>query len=248
MPTSNFKTEVDSLADVKSALANSALVVLRGQGNLNEPSLLNFARSLSDEPGPIERQLLHWEFGPIMRMRLDPNAKNYLFSSEAVPLHWDGAFYSEPRYLLFHCLESQGTGGETIFTSTESMWRDLDETRRQHMQKVTLTYTTEKRAHYGGQIKVPLVQSHPRTGRTILRFAEEVETQLNPVELKISSPLTDGRELYMDLKTQAYQAPHCYFHNWRPGDLVIADNYSLIHGRTPLKENVTRSFNRIQIL
>jgi alpha-ketoglutarate-dependent taurine dioxygenase len=248
MSTSNFKTEVAQLQLVRGALTEFPLVVVRGQSELDEDGLLQFARGLSSQEGEIENQLLHWEFGPIMRMRLDPNAKNYLFSNEAVPLHWDGAFYREPRYLLFHCLESEGPGGETLFTSTESIWSGFDFSRREALRKVKLKYKTEEKAHYGGEITVPLVQKHPRTGRTILRFAEEVETQLNPVELTIDSPAIPAHKVYRDLRDLAYQPTNCYRHEWKPGDVVIADNFALIHGRTALKENRLRSFNRVQIL
>ena len=83
--------------------------------NLSDRDLLKLAQSLSDQKGTLKDQILHWDFGPIMNMKFDPDAKNYLFSSQRVPLHWDGAFYKTPKKLLFYCTETSGSGGETFF-------------------------------------------------------------------------------------------------------------------------------------
>lgn len=188
-------------------------------------------------------ELLHWDFGPVMTMRFDPGAQNYLFSDEAVPFHWDGAFYKEPRFLLFYCLESLGSGGETIFSDTTALWETLTEEEKAICRGVTLTYKTEKKAHYGGEITVPLVQTHPVTGGTILRLAERVETEKNPVTLKIHGTSED---FFLSLVKRLHQGAHA--HRWEKGDLLLIDNFRFLHGRRPLGENKRRSFQRIQIL
>ena len=222
------------------------MLILKCQ-QFNDEELLAYAAEMSSVKGDLKDRVLHWEFGPLMTMAYDENATNYLFSEESVPLHWDGAFYKEPRKLLFYCTESEGKGGETIFVNTEKLWSDLSPVEQEECRKITLTYRTKKLAHYGGEITIPLVQKHPATGNTILRLAEKVETNLNPVELEIHGS-ENAEEFYSAMIKKLYQEKYLYVHDWQKGDLLICDNYTYLHGRRELGANRKRSFKRIQIL
>ena len=224
----------------------NGITILRNQ-NFSTDELLTYAQSLSHKKGDIQDKLLHWEFGPVMEMKFDRQAQNYLFSDEVVPFHWDGAFYREPQKLLFFCEESEGNGGETLFVNTELLWKSLTPDEKKKCLDVTLTYRTEKKAHYGGEIKVPLVQMHPETGEMILRLAEEVETVLNPVTLEISG-VKDAEAFYQTLRKKLYDQAFMYEHAWQKGDLLVCDNFTFLHGRRALGGNLKRSFKRIQIL
>ncbi len=213
--------------------------ILKSQ-TLNDDSLLELAKSLGTD-------LLSWDFGPIMEMKFDREAKNYLFSDESVPLHWDGAFYKEPSKLLFYCTESEGEGGETIFVNTEMIWEDLSNEEKEMCLGIRMIYKTEKLAHYGGQIDVPLVQMHPVTSKTIMRIAEKVETKLNPVELRILGT-NDEEGFYQFMLSKLYDPKYQYVHRWEKGDVVVCDNFTYLHGRKELGQNKKRTFKRIQIL
>lgn len=213
--------------------------ILKSQ-TLNDESLLQFARSLGTD-------VLCWDFGPIMEMKFDRDAKNYLFSDESVPLHWDGAFFKEPSKLLFYCTESEGEGGETLFVNTEMIWEDLSEEEKEMCRGIRMIYRTEKLAHYGGLIDVPLVQTHPVTGKTIMRMAEKVKTKLNPVELRILGT-RDEEGFYHFMLSKLYDPKYQYVHHWEKGDVVVCDNFTYLHGRKSLGQNKNRTFKRIQIL
>lgn len=222
------------------------MLILKSQ-KFNDSELLEFAQTESSQVGGVKDKILHWDFGPIMNMHFDKKATNYLFSDEVVPFHWDGAFYREPMKLLFYCNESEGGGGETLFTNTEKIWNDLSSSEKEICSKIHLIYRTKKLAHYGGEINVPLMQKHPLTGNVILRLAEKVETQLNPVELEIHG-IDDGEEFYEYLKRKLYHSDYMYSHPWEKGDLLVVDNFTYLHGRKSLGKNLKRSFKRIQIL
>ncbi len=221
------------------------MFTLKRELNLKDNELLEFAQNESLKTGTIEDKLLHWDFGPLMSMKFDPEAKNYLFSSGAVPFHWDGAFFKEPQTLLFYCTESVGEGGETLFVNTEKVWDSLTQAERNECEGITLTYETSKLAHYGGKITLPLVQRHPITGKTILRMAEKVQTELNPVALTIDGA-SDPEDFYQRMVKKLYQ--HSFHHQWKKGDLLLVDNHTFLHGRLALQGNMSRSFKRIQIL
>lgn len=252
MPTTNFRklepfgVEADnnlSPQEYRQLVLDHGLVVVRKFSALSEDALVEFASGLSQQAGDLKNKLLHWDFGPVMTMQFDPEAKNYLFSEEEVPFHWDGAFHKEPLFLLFHCEASGSEGGETVFCHTPSVYNELTAEQKTKAQDVVLNFQTEKLAHYGGQISIPLVQQHPFRPLTILRYAEEVETKLNPVKRVIQSDpdrITDIIAKKIDRFT--------YAHRWQPQDLVLADNYALIHGRRKLETNKARKFRRVQVL
>jgi alpha-ketoglutarate-dependent taurine dioxygenase len=214
------------------------LVLLRGFQKLSREDLVALCAA---DPG---KELLHWSFGPVMEMKEDESSPNYLFSNEEVPFHWDGAFHRVPGSLVFYCVQAppEGCGGQTLFANTAAIARDLEPARREEFARLEIIYRTEKLAHYGGEIREKLLQRHPRTGAEILRFAEPVKTAKNPVESDI-----DGA-LLAEMREKVYSPRYCYEHQWREGDLLIADNHALIHGRRAFTKNVPRHLRRLQIL
>lgn len=244
-----LNVDATNVDPIKNLTNTYPLVVIKNFFASSDEDLLAFSSQLSSNEGEITDKLLHWDFGPIMRMGYQKEAKNYLFSNESVPFHWDGAFYREPQKLVFFCEDSSGSGGETLFCNTNLIWNDLSADEKQSYEQIQLSYQTEKKAHYGGTITVNMKQEHPVSKEVILRYAEEVETKLNPVSLQIlglGKENTD--EFKAKMKQKLYSPKYTYTHLWNPNDLVIADNFYLVHGRESLKNNTQRKFKRIQVL
>jgi alpha-ketoglutarate-dependent taurine dioxygenase len=197
-------------------------------------------------------ELLHWSFGSTMEMKEDETSPNYLFSNEAVPFHWDGAFHRVPSHLVFHCIQAPpaGAGGETLFTNTEAIVRESFPQQKRAWQGIKLTYKTDKLAHYGGAISGALLQKHPRTGAEILRFAEPVKTERNPVAVEVEGlPPHIAEPTFLDsLKELIYDDRYCYAHSWRENDLLVVDNHTFIHGRRAFTSKAPRWLRRVQIL
>ncbi len=228
-----------SMKLVKKTLKEKNFFLQRELGIISDAQLINFSHQLGHGP-------LKWDFGEIMLMQYKPNAKNYLYSREEVPLHWDGAFHQEPRYLIFNCLKSQGEGGETLFSNTQKLFMSFSKKEKSILEDVAIEYETEKIAHYGGKIKVNIIQNID--GKETLRFAERVKNQLNPVRLKIHSSKIHPEFIYRFLKNKIRSHQYLYKHSWREGDLLIIDNRYTIHGRCALGKNTQRQFKRIQVL
>ena len=229
---------------LKALVAEHHLVLLRGFNCLAKENLVQYAQSL----GP----LLEWDFGQVMEMQVQAMPKNYLFTHGPVPFHWDGAFHQVPSLLLFHCIQAPlpQSGGETVFCNTPLLWQEASPVEQQQWQSYTLHFKTEKLAHYGGTIQIPLVQQHPVTKQTVLRFAEPVpDTLLNPVEAQVAQlTATASADFFTAMAERCYQARYCYSHTWQQDDFLIADNHSLIHGRNAFKEFSPRHLRRIQVL
>lgn len=214
------------------------LVLVRGLRPFSQGELLSFAADRAEE-------LVHWSFGPLMDLKVDEQTENYLFSAEAVPFHWDGAFHVEPRVLVFQCLRAPvaGAGGETLFCDTETLLLETPE--KALWQEITLTYETEKKAHYGGKFSGPMVRRHPTKGTPILRYAEPVTSKLNPVSLTVEG--AELGSLVRQMEKHLYDPRFTYGHEWRDGDLLLADNFSLLHGRRAFTQASPRHLRRVQI-
>lgn len=232
-----------SRKELLALLREHKLVLVRGLNPMDREDLLRFAAR------SVEQDLLHWKFGPVMEMRVDPRAENYLFSREAVPMHWDGAFYLEPRVLVFHCVEapSHSGGGETLFTDTEAVWENASREQKKKWNKIWLTYETEKVAHYGGRISNPMVQYHPDKPTTVLRFAEPVSSTLNPVHCEVEGLTGEKEAFFEEMRALLYSPDFLYEHRWETNDLLLADNFSLIHGRRAFSQESPRHLRRVQL-
>lgn len=239
-----FSLEEIPLLEVLEHVRQYKLLVLRGFAAMECKQFLKYCQS--------QAKLLFWESGPVMEMKVDAQTRNYLFTNGDVPLHWDGAFYQEPRYLVFHCLQAplENSGGETLFINTEMVWERLNRVEQEEWREYELSFSTEKLAHYGGNIRRKLVDFHPDTGAVILRYAEPVdERYLNPVTVKVTGKNTqESTEIIQKIRHKMRSPCVCYAHQWNEGDYLLADNFSLLHGRNAFHKNSPRHLRRIQIL
>ena len=241
---------VESGADVKLVASRlkawvdeHRFVVLKGFAPLDGPALPDFCRSLGE--------LLEWEFGAVNNLRVDPDTKNYLYTNRAVPFHWDGAFLPcSPHYIFFHCdvAPDSESGGETLFCDTVRL---LDNTPL-HIQKLwndlVITYSTEKIVHYGGTFSSPLLASHPTLGIRVVRYAEPVD-DLNPVQLNIAGISKNEQPAFLeDMRHRLNDENCCLAYQWESGDIVMADNFALLHGRRAFAKETERLIRRVNIL
>ncbi|MBO2009888.1 TauD/TfdA family dioxygenase [Hymenobacter negativus] len=194
---------------------------------------------------------LQWPFGAINELKVKVDAKNYLYTPSAVPLHWDGAFVGKIPYLIFfQCLKApraEDRGGTTFADTARTLVRATPE-QRQRWEQATLRYRTEKIVHYGGTITQRLTQAHPVTGEATLRFAEPVH-DLNPVSVEVldATPAAQA-DLIRELQTALYAPEVFYTHTWQDNDIVLADNHVLLHGRDAFLNPNERHIQRINLL
>lgn len=229
---------------LKRLVAEHGVVVLRGFAPLpDKDEFTSYARRFGD--------LLEWNFGFVLDLFVHDDPRNYLFTNGEVPYHWDGAFAAKvPSLQVFQCLQSPGpgSGGETTFCHTERVIRNAGASERRAWKKISIRYTTDKIAHYGGDIEQRLLDVHPEKDVPILRFAEPVNG-LNPLFLEISGLQGQSQKEFLDsFVPRLYAADVLYAHEWRQGDFVLADNHLLIHGRNAFLTNAPRHIQRIHVL
>ncbi|RFP64340.1 hypothetical protein D0N36_14900 [Hymenobacter lapidiphilus] len=194
---------------------------------------------------------LQWPFGAINELKVKADAKNYLYTPSAVPLHWDGAFVGRIPYLIFfQCVKApraEDRGG-TTFADTGRALARASAAQRARWSTATLRYRTEKIVHYGGTLTQRLLQDHPVTGEPTMRFAEPVR-DLNPVSVEVlDATPAEQAELIAELQAALYAPEVFYIHTWQDNDIVLADNHVLLHGRDAFLNPNERHIQRINLL
>src|SRR5262249_55989695 len=111
--------------------------------------------------------------------------------------------------------------------------------------RASATYATQKVAHYGGTFTSPLLSRHPVSGEEILRFAEPV-ADLNPVSVTMHG--LDGEAFFAGMRRRLRDPSLCHAHAWRVGDVLVADNHALLHGRRPFTRSARRHLRRVNVL
>jgi alpha-ketoglutarate-dependent taurine dioxygenase len=228
---------------LKDWIAKHRYVLLRGFAALSTEAMTRLAGTLGKS--------LEWEFGAINELVAKRDAKNYIYTTGAVPFHWDGAFVGKiPHYILFSCevAPPENSGGETIFCDGAKLLRDATAKQRALWAATSVTYSTDKVVHYGGSFASPMIARHPVSGEETLRFAEPVR-DLNPVLLEIPGMTVQERDgLIAEMATLLRDSRYCVAHAWRGGDVLIADNHALLHGRNAFVHSGLRHIRRINIL
>ena len=222
------------------------VLVLRGFPALAKEDFLDFAGSW----GP----LLKWPFGYVLDLEVHEDPDNYLFTEGPVPFHWDGAFAEQvPSYMFFQCRRAPtaGSGGATTFCDTARLIEQAPADVVDRWDATEIAYTTEKVAHYGGAVRVPLTSRHPITRRPVLRFAEPLDPAeyKNPVFVEIDGLDAEAQDrLLADLQRRLYAPDVHYAHEWVDGDFVLVDNHAVLHGRQAFTAGSPRHLQRIHIL
>lgn len=224
------------------------LLVLRGFTPFSEPEeLIEFGGTLNE--------VAVWNFGAVLDLveQIDPD--DGVFGNNWLPYHWDGMFFERvPEFQVFHCVAAPqaGQGGRTTFCDTSLALANAAPDVRATWERTEITYSIGKVAHYGGGARSPLVVPHPDRGYPTMRYHEPV-----PVDLEYPNPITvtvagvsagKAAEIQRSVRDALYDPANHYAHEWRTGDIVIADNYTMLHGREAFTARATRHLRRVHVL
>lgn len=223
--------------------SNYKLIVFKGYATIPKQELALFAQKLGKP--------LQWVFGAINDLKVKANTENYIFTDHKVPMHWDGAFIGTiPHIILFQCIVApkKDDMGGTTFVDTQKILENALSDKRSVWEKIEITYRTKKIVHYGGKITQRLIAKHEVEERLVMRYAEPVD-DLNPVSLEIKGLENQSPEAFIsEIEKLLYHPDNLYTHRWEAGDVVLADNHTLLHGREAFKNPNERYIQRINIL
>ncbi len=196
-----------------------------------------------------------WPFGKVLDLVEQKNAKDHIFDNSYVPLHWDGMYRPQiPEYQFFHCVKAPKPqhGGRTTFSNTILALNNISKAWKDHWKKVVGVYQREME-FYNSKVASPIITKHPLRNFFVIRYNEpHLKNKghlINTPHLKFSGVKLEEVDLFhQSLNKALYNAENFYAHQWQDGDVVIADNFSLLHGREKFKSGSSRHLRRVQVL
>lgn len=205
-----------------------------------------------------------WKFGLVLEVKdrgAEGQGLNNVLSQEWMPFHFDGMFKTQkqtrddgseylvpnpPRFQYFAAVTpSPKNTGYTLFSSSKLLFDHLPSDKSlAHLN--TLTWSVKTPSFDQSVIhSMPLVVSHPSTGKSCLRYHErwpQEKTRFDPTEVAIEN----GDQSVCDLlESLLHDRRICYWHSWQEGDLIVNDNISTMHTRSSFQAGVDRELWRI---
>lgn len=96
------------------------------------------------------------------------------------------------------------------------------------------------------EVAYPAVVTHPVTGHKVLEICEQfLERIVTPHKVGLSND--EAIELLERLVAHTRKPEFHYFHQWRPGDMVLWDNWRAMHCATGTEPGVERVIHRTTI-
>lgn len=93
------------------------------------------------------------------------------------------------------------------------------------------------------------MQPHPVTGANCLRYHErwpQARTRFDPIEVSIDGD--ESKKVLCDvIEELLYDRRVCLWHEWQQGDIVVSDNFSMMHTRSSFESGAERELWRIHI-
>jgi len=256
-------TEFDALVDL--LYANHVLVV-RGQ-DLTPEQYIEFGRRWGDLVPYFQKRWTLPGYPDILLItneevpgRALPPAENW---------HADGTYLDQPHSVtMLYGREAPREGGETWFAGTALAYDALDPEMRasleglrvkhmknggmrlaldeEHEKPLTLeSQTTEEERQGLRPLTHPLVLRHPVTGRPALYCSTTTAYGIEGMEEDVAI------ELLLRVKRHVLQPQFRYAHKTLPGEVLLWDNFAVLHkaAPTPLsnKDGERRILHRITV-
>ena len=165
--------------------------------------------------------------------------------------HTDQTYTPQPVFgTILYGIVAPQVGGQTLFSDLAGAYDNLPDELRQQVEGATAVYSAEPRPQVRDtplneeekarilDCTHPLVRTHP--------YLKRKAVYLSPLHIKTIGALSedDSLDLLRQLTIHATSDTHIYRHTWSVGDLVMWDNTSVMHSRTPMPAGEKRYLKR----
>lgn len=233
---------------LRSLVWQQQLVVLRGFNTFK--SAMDFS-NYCESWGEVSL----WPFGTVLELIEQDNPEDHIFDHSYVPLHWDGMYRAQiPEFQIFHCVKAPLSkhGGRTTFSNTLLALKNAPSQSKKLWHKITGIYQ-RKMEFYNSKTVSPIINKHPYKDFSVIRYNEPPSEGkgrfVNPPNLEFTGATPEElEEFHHSLKQALYAPGNFYAHEWQTGDMVIADNFSLLHGREGFVSKSPRHIQRVHVL
>lgn len=227
----------------------AGVVLFRGVGTSPE-ALLKLSRCFGElEPHPIENIRMP-DYPELILLTNKGGARGPVYAFDGVPTygripwHTDLAFQKMPNAgALLNMVKKAEIGGQTLWLDTALAYDALEDSLKQRINDLEATFefcsdlsnikfenpngTRVGESNIGFPdyqlLARPIVWKHPETNRTILNIC--------PLNIRNILGMTEAEsdELIQELITAVTQPQFVYEHAWDEGDIVLWDNYRMMH-------------------
>jgi taurine dioxygenase len=142
-----------------------------------------------------------------------------------------------PKATVLHAVSLPDRGGDTQYVNMHLAYDGLPQATKhrldglkaihvyqsRHSARKLMELSSESRSRVPDAVAHPIVRTHPESGLKAI--------YINPIRTEgiVGMPEAAALTLLADLLEHATQPQYQYRHQWRPGDLVLWDNRSLLH-------------------
>ncbi len=211
-----------SVRQIEAALGREGICLIK-HVPAREDAILSFANQI----GTLDLGIAEVLSGPpVMRLEFDEAKagsadKSAYFTSDEFSLHTDLTYVKNPpRWLLTLCVEpDEGGGGLTVLTDCKPAWAALAEDERAILEQPIFSF--ENAPNTGEGICENVAIHEPASPE---RWRVRSDTLICPAECDAAM-----KRFTQELEERAVQ----FLMN--AGDLLIIDNYRILHGRTPFQ-------------
>jgi taurine dioxygenase len=149
--------------------------------------------------------------------------------------HSDGAYLPRPREIsIFHIVSVPDHGGETQFVSLHAAFNAA--------HPDLLGRLRDKESLFDTGVVQPIIRAHPVTGRPgfYVKLGKSRRMQgVDPIE---------GESLFREIESLLDRECRVYTHRWLPGDIIVADNFSVAHRAREVPSSSLRVLHRTTIV
>ncbi|KAL6899929.1 Pyoverdine/dityrosine biosynthesis domain-containing protein [Trichoderma evansii] len=211
--------------------------------------------------------VLPWKSGVIQEVKDEGNpdaSSNSVVSKEAMPMHYDGMFKLKtvkdektgqekqvsdiPRFQYFVCQAAAPRGdGYTLFSSSSRFVRYLPQSY--NIKKVSkIRWSTHSHGYFQHDLSdLPLIVPHPSLGTPCVRWLQpwpRWKTAYNSHDISIDN---GSQNLISLVDSILFDRRVCLYFTWEKGDVLVSDNFAMLHTRTAFQGNCDRELWRIHV-
>jgi taurine dioxygenase len=232
-----------AFADLDQALLSHQMLAIRDQ-QLTPEAFIAFARRF----GPIDLHVLdqYWMPGRpeiYVISNIVENGRPVGNPREGFGWHTDLNYFANPTAItLLYAIEVPPERGETLFANTALAFAALPASRQAelrgtkarhsyrllHESRPWLPPMTEAQIERTPDVDHPIVRRHPRADREGLYLCDHSNVRL----LLPSTDTDEAARQQEELLAHMVREEFVEAHRWRPGDLVLWDNRTLMHTAT----------------
>ena len=165
--------------------------------------------------------------------------------------HTDQTYTPQPVFAtILYGIVAPKEGGQTLFSDLAGAYASMPDSMKEKVDGATAVYSAEPRPKVREtplteeekarilDCAHPLIRTHPYLKRKAL--------YLSPLHIKTIGNLSEDEsfQFLKELSAHATRPEHVYRHTWSVGDVVMWDNTSVMHSRTPMPSGEKRYLKR----